>query len=185
MRHGEQGDLIDVLTTDHREVQGMFIELERAIGGPAHRKELVDNVTAELVRHSVAEEQYLYPAVRKVLPHGDSIADQEIHEHGEAEQLLKDLEGLQPGDPGFDQKLVKLISEVRKHIDHEESVIFVELASRCTPEQLRDLGAKVTKAKKLAPTHPHPGAPDTPPANKVGGPVLGLVDRLRDAMSER
>jgi hypothetical protein len=34
----------------------------------------------------------------------------------------------------------------------------------------------------MAPTHPHPNAPDTPPGNMVLGPVAALADRFRDAM---
>jgi hypothetical protein len=36
-------------------------------------------------------------------------------------------------------------------------------------------------AKKVAPTHPHPHAPNSPPGNLAVGPVLALVDRVRDA----
>lgn len=36
--------------------------------------------------------------------------------------------------------------------------------------QLRELGHAVEAAKKIAPTRPHPDAPDTPPANLLIGP---------------
>jgi hypothetical protein len=32
----------------------------------------------------------------------------------------------------------------------------------------------------LAPTHPHPNAPDTPPGNVVGGAAAGMLDKARD-----
>lgn len=41
------------------------------------------------------------------------------------------------------------------------------------------------QAKKLAPTRPHPSAPDHAPLNKLLGPGAGLVDRMREAMSGR
>lgn len=77
------------------------------------------------------------------------------------------------------------MAEVRKHINHEEQVLFLELAKSCGAEELKALGGKITAAKKLAPTRPHPEAPGTRPANMVTGPALGLVDRVRDAMSGR
>lgn len=40
-------------------------------------------------------------------------------------------------------------------------------------------------AKKMAPTRPHPSAPDTPPGNKLLGPGVGLVDRARDLLTGR
>jgi hypothetical protein len=51
-------------------------------------------VIAELVRHSVAEEEYMYPAARKTLEGGDQLADHELEEHAKAEKLMKELDGL-------------------------------------------------------------------------------------------
>ncbi len=39
----------------------------------------------------------------------------------------------------------------------------------------------MAKAKGLAPTHPHPHAPNTPPGNIVGG-AAAAVDKVRDAV---
>src|SRR5205814_7186231 len=98
----EEVDMIDVLIKDHGEVEEMFVDLESGQGGPAHRREVADRVITELVRHSVAEEQYLYPATRDVLPGGDALADQEIAEHAAAERVMKELEGTDPMEPAFD-----------------------------------------------------------------------------------
>ncbi|MBP5910566.1 hemerythrin domain-containing protein, partial [Streptomyces sp. LBUM 1478] len=59
------------------------------------------------------------------------------------------------------------------------------LRASCSAEALNSLGDKVRTAKKTAPTRPHPAAPDTPPANKLLAPGMGLVDRMRDALSGR
>jgi hypothetical protein len=47
------------------------------------------------------------------------------------------------------------------------------------------MGAKVESVKKMAPTRPHPTAPDEPPGDKILGPVTGLLDRMRDAVTKR
>ena len=63
MGHG--GDAIAELMTDHREVEEMFARIRQAMpGGGQELRDVVDEVTIELVRHSIAEEEYLYPAVR-------------------------------------------------------------------------------------------------------------------------
>ena len=46
-------------------------------------------------------------------------------------------------------------------------------------------GQKVQAAKKLAPTRPHPAAPNAELFHKVAGPGVGLVDRLRDRLTGR
>jgi hypothetical protein len=34
----------------------------------------------------------------------------------------------------------------------------------------------------MAPTHPHPHAPSTPPGNVVAGAAASIVDKARDAL---
>lgn len=183
MGHG--GNVIAELTTDHREVDALFAQIETQPVGDARRRELADELTTELVRHSVAEEMHLYPAVREHVEGGDGIADKELTEHAEVEQLLKDLEGLDVQDPQFNHLVAKLKLEVSAHVRDEEDRLFPLLAAACSPEALDELGDKIRIAKKTAPTRPHPSAPDTPPGNKLLGPGAGLVDRARDLLTGR
>ncbi|HVX43698.1 MAG TPA: hemerythrin domain-containing protein [Mycobacteriales bacterium] len=181
----QQRDVVEVLTHDHREVEDLFGQIEAAGGDPEKKSDLVEQVTIELVRHSVAEEQWLYPAVREKVSGGDLLADQEISEHAEVEQLLKDLERLQPADSEYAAKLASLMSDVRQHVQEEENELFPKLTAASTPDELRELGAKIERAKKTAPTRPHPSSPSAPPANKILAPGAGMIDRLRDALTGR
>ncbi|MER0443755.1 hemerythrin domain-containing protein [Streptomyces sp. Edi4] len=183
MGHG--GNVIQELQTDHREVEEFFARIQALPAGDDKRREVADQFTIELVRHSVAEEMYLYPAVREHVPGGDALADQEIKDHATVERLLKDLEKADVGDPQFDALVGKLIEEVRAHIADEEQHLFPALAKVVDAKALDDLGDKIRTAKKVAPTRPHPGAPDTPPANKLLAPGAGLVDRARDLITGR
>ena len=178
-------DLIDILIEDHQEVEQLFMELEKGSGDAGQRRRLANVVIAELVRHSVAEEQYLYPTVRRAMPDGDRLADHEIAEHAEAERTMKELEGIEAGEPEFDVVLGRLTAEIRHHVQEEEGDLFPRLRAACAADDLRELGEKAERAKKLAPTRPHPSSPDEPPWNKVLGPVVGLVDRVRDAVTSR
>lgn len=183
MGHG--GNVIAELTTDHREVDELFAEIEKQPVGDDRRRKLADELTIELVRHSVAEEMHLYPAVRRFVDDGDDMADKELSDHAKVEQHLKELEGLPADDPQFDHLVAKLKLEVSEHVRDEEGRLFPLLAAACSPAALDELGEKVRAAKKTAPTRPHPSAPDTPPGNKILGPGAGLVDRARDLLSGR
>lgn len=180
----QQQDLIDAIIADHREVQAVFTEIE-ASEDARNKRELVEHVIAELVRHSVAEEQYLYPTARKALPDGDELVDHELEEHAEAEQVMKDIENTDSTDPKFPELVGKLIADIRHHLEDEEEDLLPKLRAACDPEQLGELGRKFEQAKKMAPTRPHPAAPDRPPANRVLDPGAGLIDRVRDALSGR
>lgn len=183
MAHGE--DVIAELTADHQEVEELFANIEEMPSGDSRRKQYANQVTMELVRHSVAEEAYLYPAVRKHVPGGGELADRELADHAAAELTMKDLESCEADDPQFDMLIAQLMTQIRTHFTDEESKLFPLLREACSAEMLNDLGDKVRQAKKSAPTRPHPTAPDKPPADKLLAPAVGLVDRMRDALSGR
>ncbi|MDN3293934.1 hemerythrin domain-containing protein [Streptomyces ficellus] len=183
MAHG--GDVIAELTTDHEEVEEIFTNIEELPSGDSRRKHYADQVTMELIRHAVAEETYLYPAVREHVTGGNELAEKELADHAAAERTMKDLERCEADDPQFDMLMMKLMTEIRAHVMDEENNLFPRLRAACSAEALNELGDKVRQAKKMAPTRPHPSAPDKPPANKLLAPGAGLVDRLRDAMTGR
>lgn len=56
MARKSHGDLVDMLVQDHREVQAAFGEYERGGLSSSSRRDLVDHIITELVRHSAAEE---------------------------------------------------------------------------------------------------------------------------------
>jgi len=107
---GHGGDVIKELETDHREVEDLFAQILKSTGG--HRKSLLDEVTVELVRHSVAEEAYLYPAVREHVTGGDAMADREVDDHARVERLLKEIEGRDADDPELTRLAATLVDEV-------------------------------------------------------------------------
>jgi hemerythrin superfamily protein len=180
----QQKDIVDDIITDHREVEGVFKQLE-SNDNPGKRRELVEHVITELVRHSVGEEQYLYPTARRVLSDGDKIADHELEEHAKAEEIMKKIEETEKEDAEFDKLVSQLMSDIRHHIEDEEGDLLPKMREACDAEELGKLGEQFEKAKKMAPTRPHPSAPDKPPANKILGPGVGLIDRMRDALSGR
>ncbi|ATW53052.1 hemerythrin domain-containing protein [Streptomyces xantholiticus] len=183
MGHG--GNVIGELTADHREVDELFARIEQQPVGDKRRRQLADQLTVELVRHSVAEEEYLYPAVRRHVDGGDDLADKELEDHAGVERMLKDLEGLDTDDDQFNHLVAKLKLQVAEHVRDEENRLFPLLAAACTAEELDELGDRIRRAKKTAPTRPHPSAPDTPPGNKILAPGAGLVDRARDLITGR
>jgi hypothetical protein len=177
-------DVVDVLTADHREATALIADIKAATDVEVQR-DLADQLIAELVRHAVAEEMYVYPAMRDHLVDGDAAVEHDIEEHQELETQLKRLEALDAGDPAFTETLRELEATLADHIADEEREHLPQLRSALPREELVQLAAKVDGAKRLAPTRPHPGAPNSELFHKVAGPGVGLVDRLRDRISGR
>ena len=175
-----QPDAIELLTADHADVEQMFTQIE-AVPQGGTRDRLVDGLIRELSVHAAIEEQVLYPAMRKALPDGDTLVQEAIDEHQQVKEILAGIE--RAGAPGErDPLLVQLIGNVRHHVDEEESELFPKLQASIGSDELRDIGAKLAAAKKMAPTHPHPNAPNTPPGNIVGGAAAAVMDKARDAL---
>ncbi|MEU6331833.1 hemerythrin domain-containing protein [Streptomyces sp. NPDC047049] len=179
------GDVIAELTADHREVEEYFARFDQAPPGSEERKRLVDALTIELVRHSVAQEHYLYPAVRKYLDGGHALADKELADHARIEHLLNALQQRQALDEDFEHLVRRLRTEVTAHVDDEENDLYLQMRSNVDADVLQELGDKIRRSKKTAPIRPHPAAPDEPPAGKALAPGLGLVDRVRDHLTSR
>jgi len=177
-------DVVDLLTTDHHEVLDLLQEIKTSTV-PDRRRELADVVIGELVRHSVAEEMFVYPAMRRHLPDGDAAVEHDVGEHKELESLMKRWESLDGDSPDFDEVLAQLEEVLRDHVQDEESEQFPQLRAHIRADKLVELAAKVETAKKLAPTRPHPSAPHSELFHKTIGPGVGMVDRLRDKLTGR
>jgi hemerythrin superfamily protein len=179
---GDQ-DVVDILTADHQEVLDLLIQIPGA--EPAQRRDMADTIIAELMRHSVAEEMYVYPAMREHLPDGDSEVQHDIEEHQQLVEVMKELEDVDASDVRFLETLGRLEALLRDHVADEERDQFPQLRAQLSREQLVEIGAKVETAKKAAPTRPHPSAPHSALFHKTVGPGVGMVDRLRDKLTGR
>jgi hemerythrin superfamily protein len=177
-------DVVDLLTTDHHEVLDLLEEIKTSTV-PDRRRELADVVIGELVRHSVAEEMFVYPAMKQHLPDGDAAVEHDVGEHKQLEKLMKEWEATDAGDSDFDRVLGDLERVLRDHVQDEESEQFPQLRTHIPRDELIGMAEKVEAAKKVAPTRPHPLAPNNALFHFVVGPGVGLVDRLRDAWTDR
>ena len=183
-----QRDVVDLLSADHREFDRIFTELEGLFGQRdpdvlRRKRELVDEVTIGLVKHSVAEETRVYPKVEQQVDREE--AEHSKHEHAEAEETMKRLERMDPDDPQFDAEVQTLIREIRHHVEHEEGRMFTELRSQFSHQELVEMAQQVESVKKIAPTRAHPMTPNEPGVRLAVGPVASLLDHLRDAVSGR
>ena len=188
MTTAPDGDVVDLLTADHREFDRLFRELEALSGHTGEddlrrKRELVDQVTIGIVQHAVAEETQVYPRVDAELDHDE--AERSKHEHGEAEETMKRLERMDPGDAGFDGEVATLAREIREHAQHEEGVMFAELRRGFPADRLAEMARDVERVKAIAPTRPHPNTPNEAGVRAALGPVASLLDHLRDAVSGR
>jgi hemerythrin superfamily protein len=181
-------DAITLLRQDHRTVERLFKEFEKLHKKEAparERKDIVNQIVKELSVHAVIEEQVFYPTVRKeVEDAGDEVLEA-LEEHHVVKWLLSELDAMSGAEERFDAKTIVLIESVRHHVEEEEGELFPTVREALGRKRLQEIGEQMEQAKKVAPTRPHPGAPDEPPGNLLASPGAAVVDRLRDVMTGR
>jgi hemerythrin superfamily protein len=177
---GARADAIELVTTDHRVVEQLFVNL-MATKVPEDlelRRGLTHRIVQELSVHASVEEQFLYPAIRKHVDGGDDLVDQSVEEHQRMTEALARLDDLDPEEPGFVLAAEELQRLVAQHVHEEEHTVLPLFRQSVSGELIYSLGDEMQKAKAIAPTRPHPNAPTD---SKVLSAIAGIVDRVRDA----
>jgi len=177
-------DAIELLCHDHRMVEQLFRDYQ-AVGSDTQRRGVVEIIVRELSKHAALEELMVYPLARKVLPNGDKEIDEHLSEHADVKKTLAALDALAEGDEQTGELMGELQKEIEHHVQEEEGELMPKLRDAVDQEALDELGQALDQAKKVAPTRPHPQAPDTAPGLTLAGPVAAIYDRLRDRLQER
>lgn len=181
---GTNVDVVDILTSDHRDMITLIAQIKTS-AGESERRDLADTLIAEVMRHAVAEEMFVYPAIEDHVPQGREEVEHDKKEHDEIVKLMKRLEKAEPSDQAFMDLVNELEAQLTHHASDEESEQFPKLRLHIPGEKLLELGKKVEAAKKLAPTRPHPSAPHSELFHKTVGPGVGMVDRILDKLTHR
>jgi len=139
-------DVIDLIEHDHREVEQLFARLEA--GGD--QDALLRQVAEELIAHSKAEEEVVYPAITAAASEEKEDVKDGTAEHHHIEHMLEQL--LQQGAdaPGSDGAIAAVVAETRHHVEEEEHDILPAFREASTAEQRAELGRRFTEAKERA-----------------------------------
>ena len=118
---------IALLKDDHREVERLFAQFEKATGA-ARKRTIVDKICEALTVHAKIEEQILYPQARAALKRaGEDLLDEAEVEHEGIKWRIELLKKMKPTDDLFDAEVTVLKEYVRHHVSEEERYLFPRL----------------------------------------------------------
>jgi hemerythrin superfamily protein len=171
-------DAVELILQQHQEVRDRFSAFDELSSRASKRKdELVASIVTDLVKHAEMEEQIFYPAVREDVDGLDDDIDEDLEEHHAMELLLDELDGAtSAGLPRFDAKVTVLKELVLHHMEEEETDLLPTVREQLDERRRRELGSAMAQAWRIAPTRPHPRAPDTPPGNLIAGVPASAAD---------
>jgi iron-sulfur cluster repair protein YtfE (RIC family) len=137
---------LELLIADHKKVDALFGEAEAA-GEGSDRKEIFAQIKMELQAHAHVEESIFYPALQE---EGDEalveLTSEALQEHQQAKTFLGELSIAT--DDRFDALLIKLIEDVRHHVEEEEGVMFPMVEAQFDADAIENWGVQMQAEKE-------------------------------------
>jgi hypothetical protein len=114
----ETRDATALLREDHRKVEELFAEFEKA-SGDGRKETIARQICLELSVHAAIEEEIFYPACEGKVD--EDLLKESYVEHDAAKLLIAEIEaGKGESDEYFDSKVKVLSEEIEHHVEEEE-----------------------------------------------------------------
>ena len=144
------GDWSDVLAAEHEAVLAHFDALEATGDSQSFKRaHLLTKIKNALAKHSLEEENVIYPALRDKgeIPAADTLNS----EHGYVKTYLYELENMPKEGPSFLAKAREFRVMLEAHIREEEDEVFPALKRRLSEEENATLSRAMNReGMKLA-----------------------------------
>lgn len=139
--------LFSDLKKDHRKVEDLFKEIEKSGDKAAKKKEkLFQTLKQELTAHAEAEEQALYPEIKK----NEKMKDMSLEayeEHHIVKILLEELTELPADDEQWTAKLTVLKEVIEHHVEEEEEEMFKKAEKALDKDTQADIAGRIEEIK--------------------------------------
>ena len=111
-------DAIALLKQDHRTVEDLFAQFEKA-SGDGRKQTIAEQICLELSVHAKIEEEIFYPACEGKVD--EDLLKEAYVEHDGAKVLIAEIEANSEGsDEFFDAKVKVLQEQIEHHVEEEE-----------------------------------------------------------------
>lgn len=131
-------DAIKMLKKQHREVEALFKEFEKAkSAGP--RRKVFEKIADALAIHATIEEKHFYPAAKK--KQTEDMLLESVEEHLQVKRIIADLMQLEADDPSFIAKATVLKEDIQHHVEEEEEDLFPKVQKLLDDDELEAVAA--------------------------------------------
>ncbi len=139
-------DAVALLKEDHRTVEDLFAQFEKA-SGDGRKEKLARQICLELTVHAQIEEEIFYPACEGKVE--EDLLKEAYVEHDGAKILIAEIDAGGPGDEFFDSKVTVLSEQIEHHVKEEEQRLEGLFAqARKAGLDMDELGVKLAARKK-------------------------------------
>src|SRR5688500_4025631 len=140
-----QGDVVDLILDDHRRFEALLRELRDS---SSDRDAVRRAFSALHVAHALAEEEHVYPTLRRKGAVGEHEAEHGEEEHAEGhEALLAVLELKGTDTDAFEDAVEELAKVVNHHLTEEELTILNPARDEVAERTRAELGERFSAAR--------------------------------------
>jgi len=141
----EAQDAVTLLKDDHRKVEELFAQFEKA-SGDGRKQKLALQICKELIVHSKIEEEIFYPACEGKVDEAD--LKEAYVEHDGAKVLIAEIEKGGPSDEYYDAKVKVLQEQIEHHVEEEEKrLVGIFSQAKKAGVDMDALGAQLAQRK--------------------------------------
>jgi hemerythrin superfamily protein len=131
---------IKMLKQQHREVEKLFKQLEKAKSARPRQK-VFDEIADKLAVHAAIEEKHFYPSVKR--RNTEDILLESVEEHLGVKRVIADMLDLEADDPIFEAKAKVLQDLVEHHVEEEEGTLFPKVEKLLKADELDSIGEEM------------------------------------------
>lgn len=117
MAESKPKDAVALLKEDHRTVEELFEQFEKA-SGDGRKQKLATEICTELSIHAQIEEEIFYPACEGKVE--AELLEEAFVEHDGAKVLIAEIMSGEPSDEFYDAKVKVLKEQIEHHVQEEE-----------------------------------------------------------------
>jgi hemerythrin len=151
---------IKLLRAQHRKVEELFEQIEKAEGSGREQRILFSELAENIESHAKIEEKFFYPAGQKI---DKDLTFESYEEHDLVRALIRKIKKTPTRDDSFKAKVTVLKELIEHHVEEEEDDYFPECEKTLGEVSLEELGNKMeimferlmSKASGKSRTHKH------------------------------
>ena len=138
-------DIMDVIFMDHQKAKTLIGEI-KGTNNPQRIQEFFGQLYKDIIVHSKAEEEAVYPQIRSF--YGDADTQELYDEQDQLETILNEMKNIDPTSSEFKSKLKQVKDMIGDHTRQEESTMFASLRKNLSSEQREQMATQFKESKQ-------------------------------------
>jgi len=174
-------DYYNEIMVDHNNMRDLHKRFVAAYKSKDEKlmNDIANTIVHEAALHSDGEELSIYKVLDKHDLH--DAAEQDRAEHQQVKQAMAHIDSSSISSLGIDEyanAVEKACQLLFQHAEEEENTHYKQLSAKLSQSEKADLARDFLKAREMAPSRPHPSAPQ---GGGIGQKLMGTMAKPVDA----